>query len=72
MSEIVDLKRYSSPFEANIEAGLLRDNGIECEVTGENLINVVLPAITEQLVTLRVRKEDEQSALEILSQHHDL
>lgn len=63
--EIVILKHYMNSAEAHIDAGLLRSNGIECEVNGANVNNMVLPAIVEQ-VTLVVSSEYEAEAKELL------
>lgn len=65
MSDVVVIKRYNSASIAYIDAGLLRQNGIECQVNGENLINA-MPMTSEQ-VTLSVLKENEAQALELLS-----
>lgn len=65
MSDVAIIKRYNSSAVAYIDAGLLRDQGIECQINGENLINA-MPMTSEQ-VTLSVLKEDEQAALELLA-----
>lgn len=62
---IVIIKRYNSQGEAYIDAGLLRDSGIQCEVNGENLINV-MPLVGDQ-ITLSVRQDDELRARTLLN-----
>lgn len=62
---IVIIKRYNSEGEAYIDAGLLRDSGIQCEVNGENLINV-MPLVGDQ-ITLSVREDDELRARTLLN-----
>lgn len=62
---IVIIKRYNSQGEAYIDAGLLRDSGIQCEVNGENLINV-MPLVGDQ-ITLSVREDDELRARTLLN-----
>ncbi|MEF9950059.1 MAG: hypothetical protein RR980_02750 [Mucinivorans sp.] len=65
--DIVIIKRYNSASEAYIDAGLLRDNDIDCAVNGEDLINA-MPIIGEQ-ITLSVRKEDQARALDLLHEY---
>lgn len=64
MSDVVVIKRYSMAAAAYIDAGLLRDNGVRCQVTGEDLINV-MPLVGDQ-ITLLVCADDGQRAAELL------
>lgn len=66
--KLVIIKRYTSGNEAYIDAGMLRENGIECAVNGD-ISGTVLNYIQEQ-VTLCVREEDVAQASELLSDVH--
>lgn len=61
---IVSIKHFNSQARAQIAASMLSDAGIDCQVDGENLINVM--PLTAGQVTLKVREEDEAAALEVL------
>lgn len=63
--EIVVIKHYMNAAEAYIDAGLLKSNGIECQVNGGTLPNIALPSIVEQ-VTLVVRADSVVAAKELL------
>ncbi len=62
--KLVTIKRYSSAVSANIDAAMLRSNGIECAVDGENT-STILPYLP-QVVELVVREEDQQQACYLL------
>ncbi len=62
--EIIVIKRYNSQIRAQIAASYLRDNDIECEVNGENLVYAT-PLVAGQ-VTVSVRQSDVDRAKELL------
>ncbi len=62
--KLVTINRYSSAVSANIDASMLRANGIECAVEGENT-SAILPYLP-QMVELVVREDDERQACELL------
>ncbi len=63
--EIVVIKNFNSEPRAQIAASILRDNGIECAVNGENTAY----SWGVSKVTLSVCKEDEERALELLADY---
>lgn len=64
--QIVIIKRYNFATEAYIDAGMLRENGIECAINGDNA-SAALPYLQEA-ITLSVRSDDQKVALQLL--HH--
>ncbi len=65
--EIVVVKSFNSDVRAQIAAAVLRDNGIECAIAGENLINV-MPLAGGQ-VTLSVNSIDQDRAEALLADY---
>lgn len=63
-SKIVVVKRYTDPNVAFIDATLLRDNGIECCVTGSE-VETLLPFLRSN-VTLTVSPEDALAAAALI------
>ncbi len=68
--EVIVIKRYNQPLRAHLDAALLSDNGIECTVTGDAIVNTPLPG--GEQVTLSVLESDKERALSLLSQSGDL
>ncbi|MEG2478815.1 MAG: hypothetical protein RR931_03745 [Mucinivorans sp.] len=66
--KIVVIKRYSSPPEAYIDAGLLRENGIKCQVNGDYATSMI-GSLTDQ-VTLCVNLCDAIAACEMVEGAH--
>lgn len=58
------IKRYTSAERAYIEAGLLRDNDIDCAVDGAT-VAATLPYLQSE-VTLSVRQDDAPKAKALL------
>lgn len=67
MDSTVILTSYSSPEEAAIVAGMLRSNGIPCEV--ENRNNLYVPVFNG--VDIRVFERDYARARQLLSLHNE-
>lgn len=53
--------------EAYIDAGMLRENGIECSISGGEATSM-LPYL-QDAVTISVRVEDEKSAMQLLERN---
>lgn len=67
MDQTVVLTSYNSPEEAAIVAGMLRSNGIPCEI--ENRNNLYVPTFNG--VDIIVFEKDLQRARQLLSEHKD-
>lgn len=67
MDQTVILTSYNSPEEAAIVAGMLRSNGIPCEI--ENRNNLYVPTFNG--VDIIVFEKDLQRARQLLSEHKD-
>lgn len=60
------IKHYNQASEAYIDAGMLRENGIECSINGEYASSLVVPML-QDVVTLTVLEADEARARELLN-----
>lgn len=67
MDQTVILTSYNSPEEAAIVAGMLRSNGIPCEI--ENRNNLYVPTFNG--VDIIVFEKDLQRGRQLLSEHKD-
>ncbi len=67
MDQTVILTSYSNPEEAAIVAGMLRSNGIACEI--ENRNNLYVPTFNG--VDIIVFEKDLQRARQLLTEHND-
>lgn len=64
---------YTSDAEANIALGMLRTNGIPCELNGELAYGVMGIQLTpNDGIRLMVRAEDLDAALKLLAENGDL
>ena len=62
---MVTVGRFESPVEAQLAKGMLESAGVECELVGENVNNLLQAAFR---VRLQVRAEDEAVARELMAQ----
>lgn len=62
---MVTVRRFESPMEAQMAKGMLESAGIDVQMVGEH-VNNLMPAAFG--VRLQVRQEDEGPALELLAQ----
>ncbi|MCM1489587.1 MAG: DUF2007 domain-containing protein [Muribaculum sp.] len=67
MDKTVILTTYSSPEEAAIVVGMLRSNGIPCEI--ENRNNLYVPVFNG--VDVRVFEKDFERAIQLISEHNE-
>jgi hypothetical protein len=62
---MVTVGRFESPLEAQMAKGMLEAAGVESELVGENVNNLLQAAFR---VRLQVRVEDEEAALGLMAQ----
>lgn len=65
IDQFVTVGKYMAPTEAQIAKGVLEAAGIECFLQGENANNLLALAFRARL---KVRKRDEEAALELLKE----
>jgi len=66
--EFVSVGGFMQPTEAQMAVGMLEAAGIECVLQGENANNMLAFAFR---VRLKVRREDEETARELLKAARD-
>lgn len=63
--DLVVIKRYTSPIEADIDATFLRSQGVECAV--DNGMSASIMPYLQDMVTLSVMEDKEAQAMELLN-----
>lgn len=68
MGKIIELTTFYSEMEAEIAMGILRGAGIDCEMTGDKLSNIIVPLFStgQPMIKILIDEDNYELATQLL------